>query len=96
MAHFLCCVKQPLLCYKLGQNVSIQNPADWENRCLEVMYEGLLATFVQNHHLKAFLLSTSSTVLLETSPHDRFYGIGLSINHKDILSQRLGLEERIG
>ncbi len=30
--------KQTLLCYKLGQNVSTQNPADWENRCLEVMY----------------------------------------------------------
>ncbi len=65
--------------------MSIQNPADWENRCLEVMYEGLLAKFEQNHHLNAFLLLTGSTVLLEASPHDKFYGIGLSINHKDIL-----------
>ncbi len=48
------------------------------------MYEGLLAKFVQNHHLKAFLLSTGPTVLLEASPHDKVYCIGLSINHKDI------------
>ncbi len=76
--------KEPLLCQKVGQNVSIHNPADWENRCLEVMYEGLLAKSEQNHYLKVFLLSTGSTVLLEASPHDMFYGIGLSINHKNI------------
>ncbi len=64
--------------------MSIQSTADWENRCLEVMYEGLQAKFEQNHHLKALLLYTGSTVLLEDYLHDMFYGIGLSINHKDI------------
>ncbi len=29
-------------------------------------------------------MQANSDVLLEANPHDKFYGIGLSINHKDI------------
>lgn len=73
-------------CYKIGQSVTIKDEEKWGSRCLEVMYDGLLAKFQQNPELKEFLLSTGNTVLLEASPFDRWWGLGMSINDANLFS----------
>jgi ribA/ribD-fused uncharacterized protein len=85
--------KDPLSCYKLGHNITIQNTDDWEKKSIDIMYRGLLATFQQNLHLKAFLISTGTTVILEANPRDKFWSIGLSINDKDIFKPEAWPEE---
>ena len=45
-----------------------------------IVYTGSYAKFSQNPALKEILLSTKGTTLVEASPYDRIWGIGLSEN----------------
>ena len=47
----------------------------------EVMKTGLMAKFGQNEELKTFLLNTGQTTLVECSPTDRFWGIGMKLEN---------------
>ena len=51
---------------------------------LSVMNRGLFAKFSQNNDMREKLLNTGNCILLEASPHDHFWGIGLSMNDPDI------------
>ena len=74
----------PLDCYRIGRNVKIGDKEDWEKKSLEIMYDGCLAKFQENPELADFLISTGDTVLLEASPFDRFWGLGMSMYDKNI------------
>uniref|UniRef100_A0A1J3D6B3 Riboflavin biosynthesis protein PYRR, chloroplastic n=2 Tax=Noccaea caerulescens TaxID=107243 RepID=A0A1J3D6B3_NOCCA len=50
--------------------------SDWEDAKIEVMYRALKCKFSTYPHLKAMLLSTAGSVLVEASPHDLFWGGG--------------------
>lgn len=45
--------------------------------CWNVVWRGSMAKFSQNAHLLRDLLATEGTTLVEASPHDRIWGIGL-------------------
>ena len=47
------------------------------------MVRGNSAKFAQNEKLKAFLQSTGDQILVEASPEDKIWGIGLYDNHPD-------------
>lgn len=64
----------------LGKKVKNFNKAKWEAVAKEVVYRGCLAKFNQNPDLKAFILSTEDQVLVEASPTDTIWGIGLAEN----------------
>jgi ribA/ribD-fused uncharacterized protein len=51
----------------------------WLTSSNEVMARGLSAKFDQNPSLHDFLVATGDTELVEASPHDTYWGIGLSI-----------------
>lgn len=46
------------------------------------------AQFSQNPHLKQELLSTAGTTLVEASPRDRIWGIGLGANNPKALDRK--------
>lgn len=73
----------PYDCYKIGSEVVVKD-REWENKSLEIMERGCLAKFTQNKDLAKFLLSTGNTVLLEASPVDKFFGIGMSLNNPEL------------
>lgn len=50
----------------------------WEQRRFDLVVEGNVAKFGQNLALRDFLLATKDRVLVEASPRDRIWGIGLS------------------
>lgn len=52
-----------------------------------VVYEGLLAKFLQNPDLRKQLKETGSAVLAECAVKDRIWGIGLSMHDPDRLDQ---------
>jgi len=71
---------------KLGQSVKPWDENLWLKNRLEIMYTGCFAKFSQNPPLKEKLLATGNTILVEASPPDRIWGIGLAEDHPDATS----------
>ena len=62
----------------LGRQVQGFDEARWTAACREIVYRANLAKFTQNEDLRALLLATGSKTLVEASPTDRIWGIGLA------------------
>lgn len=62
---------------KLGRQVRNFDPELWDFRKSEIVVEGNKAKFSQNPDLKEFLLFTEDAILVEASPYDKIWGIGL-------------------
>jgi ribA/ribD-fused uncharacterized protein len=61
----------------LGRGVLNFDDKIWRKNCRRLVTEGNLAKFGQNEALRQFLLATGDQVLVEASPYDRIWGIGL-------------------
>lgn len=70
----------PKAAKQLGRGVKNFDEARWEEKRFEFVVEGNLAKFEQNPELGRFLLGTGDKVLVEASPLDRIWGIGLAAN----------------
>jgi ribA/ribD-fused uncharacterized protein len=62
----------------LGRRVRGFDEARWQKACREIVYRGNAGKFSQNPDLKELLLATGSKTLVEASPTDRIWGIGLA------------------
>lgn len=69
--------KSPVQVKALGKQVRGFQQAVWDAHCSQIVIAGNLAKFSQNPALSAYLLSTGNKVLVEASPVDRIWGIGL-------------------
>lgn len=63
----------------IGRKVKNYDEYIWNLRRRMIVTKGNLAKFEQNLTLKQYLLSTEKKVLVESSPFDIIWGIGLSI-----------------
>ncbi|MCY0987772.1 NADAR family protein [Nannocystis sp. ILAH1] len=61
----------------LGREVAGFVQAVWDRECLEIVVRGNRAKFTQNPDLRAALLATGDKLLVEASPLDRLWGVGL-------------------
>jgi hypothetical protein len=66
----------------LGRNVRGFEEERWTAACREVVYRGNVGKFSQNADLKALLLATGDKTLVEASPTDRIWGIGLAADDR--------------
>jgi hypothetical protein len=62
---------------KLGRSVKGFNAERWNIRAREIVYDGNYAKFTQNSDLLDKLLATIGTTLVEASPYDCIWGIGM-------------------
>ena len=62
----------------LGRKVRHFSESVWEEHSHEIVFTGNHAKFSQNPPLKAILLATAGTTLVEASPTDRIWGVGLA------------------
>ncbi|MDX5461771.1 NADAR family protein [Micromonospora tulbaghiae] len=62
----------------LGRQVRDFDEATWVARRYEIVVAGSVAKFSQHEALRRFLLGTGDRVLVEASPTDRVWGIGLT------------------
>lgn len=70
--------KHPNDAKKLGRRVLHFDEARWNAARFDVVVRGNLAKFGQHPELRAFLLGTGQQVLVEASPVDAIWGIGLA------------------
>ncbi|NTX59623.1 NADAR family protein [Myxococcus sp. CA051A] len=68
----------------LGRKVRNFDAATWERERERVVHEGNRAKFTQNASLLEALLATAGTELVEASPMDRIWGVGLSMDNPNI------------
>lgn len=61
----------------LGRTVANFDGATWQAACLDIVVRGNLAKFGQNPALRAALLATGDKLLVEASPLDKLWGVGL-------------------
>lgn len=66
---------------KMGREVKNYLDPVWSQNAKDIVYNGNYAKFSQNPNLKELLLNTQGT-LVEASPYDRIWGIGLAANDK--------------
>lgn len=68
----------PDVAKKLGRVVQNFDEAVWQQHRFGIVVNGNQAKFTQNHRLQDFLLHTGERVLVEASPFDTIWGIGLA------------------
>ena len=66
----------------LGRAVRPFDPAVWNENARRIVYHGNEAKFTQNAALLGALMSTRGTTLVEASPTDTIWGIGLTAEDK--------------
>ena len=64
----------------LGRRVANFDPEVWDDIKYDMVVEGNRAKFSQNKQLKDYLLGTGNKILVEASPWDKIWGIGLATN----------------
>lgn len=76
--------KEPSEAKKLGREVRGFQSEVWDEHKYEVVVKGNVHKFSQNKELKTFLLNTGNRVLVEASPVDRIWGIGMAQDHLQV------------
>ncbi|MCD6068605.1 MAG: hypothetical protein K0S33_3431 [Bacteroidetes bacterium] len=69
----------------LGRQIKNFDPSIWDQNKYQIVRQGNLLKFSQHEELKNFLLKTGDKILVEASPVDPIWGIGLA--EDDIKSQ---------
>ncbi|KAF0713146.1 Aste57867_4494 [Aphanomyces stellatus] len=73
----------PSVAKAFGRSVSNFDEETWCRHRFDIVVRASEAKFGQNPALKAFLMGTKKHVLVEASPRDRIWGIGLGATHAD-------------
>lgn len=68
---------------RAGRGVRGFDETTWAAMRFGLVVAGNYAKFTQNPPLRAFLAGTGREVLVESSPHDRVWGIGVAASHRD-------------
>ncbi|NUM33750.1 MAG: NADAR family protein [Candidatus Brocadiae bacterium] len=74
--------KTPAQAKSLGRKVMGFTTEIWEKHRFEIVVAGNVEKFSQNTELKYFLLGTNPHVLVEASPYDSIWGIGMDKDNK--------------
>ncbi len=69
---------------RLGRQVKNFVKEVWDLVDFYYVFRGNLAKFTQNNELQRYLLGTKGKHLVEASPYDRKWGVGLNANDPDI------------
>lgn len=72
----------------LGRLIKGFNEEAWNKHKLDIVTTGVYLKFSQNEELKAKLLATGDKILVEGSPYDRVWGVGLKWDSPEILDEK--------
>lgn len=75
--------RDPKAMKSFGRAVRGFDKEAWDRMCYALVRKGNMAKFSQNPELWDFLKSTRKRILVEASPRDRIWGIGMGKNNPD-------------
>lgn len=64
----------------LGKQISNFSEETWDKVKEQIVYYGCLAKYLQNSDLTKDILNTDNKILVEASPYDSIWGIGMAEN----------------
>lgn len=70
----------PVVCKRLGRSVRPFNAEKWDIAVWNIALKGMHAKYTQNKDYLALLLESAGRELVEASPYDYVWGIGIDIN----------------
>lgn len=74
----------PRIAKQLGRKIKNFNENKWLENRRRIVIEANQHKFLQNPELRSFLISTHEQILVEASPNDSIWGIGLSVDQEEI------------
>ncbi len=87
--------KNPGAVKAVGRSVKGFENAVWDANKFDLVVKANLAKFSSNEDLRAFLVNTGKRVLVEASPHDKIWGIGLTEDNDAALNPNLWKGENL-
>ena len=79
--------EEPATQKAIGKTVRGFDKVKWEKYCHKYVYDANLAKFIQNPRMKKELLASGTKDIVEASPEDKIWGIGMHETHPDILDK---------
>lgn len=71
----------------IGKTVKGFDKTKWEKHCRKIVYDGNYAKFTQNPKMEKELMASGQLEIVEASPTDAIWGIGMGVNHPNILDR---------
>jgi ribA/ribD-fused uncharacterized protein len=75
--------EKPIDAKAIGRTVQNFDADIWNSNAFEIVVEGNCHKFSANRDLREFLINTGNTIIVEASPTDAIWGIGLPQDSKD-------------
>lgn len=85
--HEIMMTKSPSTQKAIGRQVKNFDAIKWNEVSRLVVYRANLAKFTQNPELLKYILSTGNKIIVEASPEDKIWGIGLHENDPRCLDE---------
>lgn len=85
IANEILTARSPYAVFKIAKANKDKKPKDWHERKVSIMEEILKAKFDQHEDVKDALKRTGDRKIIENSPVDSFWGIGLNKNGQNML-----------
>ena len=74
----------PAQAKELGRGVRGFSAELWDKQCVAIVREGSVAKFGSSPALRSYLVGTGDRVLVEASPRDRIWGIGMGRDNPSV------------
>jgi len=68
----------------LGREVRNFDNEVWMENCEDIMVDGLYSKFTQDSYSLITMIDSGDSIIVEASPTDKIWGIGMDVNHPDI------------
>ena len=69
---------------QLGREIQGFNQSTWDEEKKSIVYKGNYLKFTQNAELLEILLTTQGTLLVEASPTDKIWGVGMEFDTPEL------------
>lgn len=69
----------------LGRKIRNFNDSVWDKNKVQIVYDGNIAKYQTNKDLQIYLLNQKNKILVEASPYDKIWGIGLGKENSKII-----------
>lgn len=70
-----------------GRKVKGFDSALWSEHCVDIMVPALVSKFTSTPRLQQLILSSGDATMVEASPYDQIWGVGLGVNDRRILDE---------